>query len=112
MDGPDPGVSRQRRPLRLPGSHADGVIKHADDPDHPWHESLTHVADQLGERHDFILKPGEAAVWDRLLVHGSGPNESDDDRRGMVIVFADGAVEGFNARDVMTLEEIRSLADA
>lgn len=93
-----------------PGSHADGVIEHAEDPDHPWHETLTHVEDQLGERHDFILKPGESAVWDRMFVHGSGPNQSADDRRGMVIVFADGAAEDFNPRDVMTLAEIRSLA--
>ncbi len=50
-------------------------------------------------------------VWDRMFVHGSGPNTSVEDRRGMVIVFADGAAEDFRARDVMTLEDIRALAD-
>lgn len=95
-----------------PGSHAGGVVQHAEDPDHPWHESLAHIVDQFGDRHEFVLRPGESAVWDRMFVHGSGPNESADDRRGMVIVFADSAAEGFRARDVMTLDELRSLADA
>lgn len=93
-----------------PGSHANGLIAHADDPDHPWHASVTHAVDQLGERHEFKLQPGEAVIWDRRFVHGSGPNRSTSDRRGMVIVFADSARDDFTARDVMTLDQLRALA--
>jgi hypothetical protein len=93
-----------------PRSHAGGVLEHAEDPNHPWHPSLAHVAAELGERHEFKLRPGEAVAWDRMFVHGSGPNECPDDRRGMVIVFADGAAPGFRSRDVLTLADLRDLA--
>lgn len=68
-----------------PGSHAGGVIPHAPDPAHPWHDALTHVANRLGRRHDFRLQPGDAAVWDRAFVYASEANTADNDRRGMVV---------------------------
>ncbi|EST38948.1 hypothetical protein N566_04745 [Streptomycetaceae bacterium MP113-05] len=92
-----------------PGSHT-GRLEHADDPDHPWHESVSPLVGELGERHQFVLAPGEAVVWDRRFVHASGPNTSDADRRGMVVVFADGGAEGFRARDVTGLDALRELA--
>src|SRR5690606_5567547 len=93
-----------------PRSHAGGVIEHAPDAEHPWHDTLTHVSDTLGERHEFHLAPGDSVMWDRLFVHASGPNTSSEDRRGMVVVFADAGAPGFHARDVLGLEELRSMA--
>jgi len=95
-----------------PGSHVNGTLTHADDPNHPWHKTLTHVADGLAEPHQFLLEPGEAVIWDRFFAHGSAANISEDDRRGMVVVFADGSVDGFKATDAMTLGELRSLGHA
>ncbi|MEU6990530.1 phytanoyl-CoA dioxygenase family protein [Streptomyces sp. NPDC046465] len=95
-----------------PGSHVHGVIEHRDDPDHPWHETLSYKVPELAPRHDFLLKPGESAMWESTFVHGSEPNTSDEDRRGMVVVFADSSAANFNERDVMTLEQIRTLAAA
>ncbi|MGW2842922.1 phytanoyl-CoA dioxygenase family protein [Streptomyces sp. NPDC001493] len=96
----------------FPGSHVHGVIEHRDDPEHPWHETLSYKVPELGKRHDFVLKPGDAAMWEATFVHGSEPNTSDEDRRGMVVVFADSAAANFQERDVMTLEQIRSFAGA
>ncbi|MDQ2958607.1 MAG: phytanoyl-CoA dioxygenase family protein [Actinomycetota bacterium] len=94
-----------------PGSHAGGLIEHRDRPDHPWHASLSQVEDDLGEPKQFVLEPGQALMWDRYFAHGSAPNTSREDRRGMVMVFADGSGPDFQARDAMSLAELRSLAE-
>lgn len=90
-----------------PSSHAQGVIPHKEDSDHPWHESLSYASDSLGEAHQFDLSPGEAVMWDRCFVHGSGGNSSSSDRRGMVIVLADGSGEEFSATDAMPITQLR-----
>jgi len=90
-----------------PGSHSAGSLPHAEDGEHPWHDTLTHRAADLQPAHQFRLSPGDAVMWDRNLAHGSGPNASDSDRSGMVVVFADGSVEGFDPVDAMGLDELR-----
>lgn len=94
-----------------PASHH-VMLAHSDDPDHPWHPTLAAVADTLRDPHDFILSPGDVVVWDRLFAHSSAANDSDRDRRGMVVVFADGGAEGFDPIDCMSLDEIRRHAKA
>jgi ectoine hydroxylase-related dioxygenase (phytanoyl-CoA dioxygenase family) len=85
-------------------------LDHADDPDHPWHASVAHLTGTLEPAQQFVLKPGEVVMWDRWLVHGSGRNTSPADRRGMVVVFADGSADNFQARDVIRLADLRALA--
>lgn len=94
-----------------PASHQ-VVLPHSDDPDHPWHPTLAAVAGTLRDPHEFVLNPGEVVMWDRLFAHSSAANDSDRDRRGMVVVFADGGAEGFDPIDSMSLDEIRRHARA
>lgn len=89
-----------------PTSHL-SLLPHSEDPDHPWHPTLAAIADTLPPQHNFVLKPGDAVMWDRLFAHSSGANVSDRDRRGMVVVFANGGAEGFDPTDAMSLDEIR-----
>ena len=105
-------VSRNGGLYGFPGSHAGGVIPHQDDPAHPWHETLNHTIARLGAAHQFELAPGEAVMWDRCFVHGSEANVSDKDRRGMVLVFADGSANDFDAIDAMPLQQIHALGGA
>lgn len=72
-----------------PGSHARGGVQHVDLPDHPWHPGVVWRAEGLAEPVPYELDPGDALVWDRYFVHGSGPNQSSDPRWGMVMVFVD-----------------------
>lgn len=85
-------------------------LAHTEDPQHPWHPTLHEVEDQLAPEHRFVLEPGDAVMWDRRFAHSSGANHSDDDRRGMVVVFADGSDPVFDATDAMSIAEIRSHA--
>ncbi len=94
-----------------PSSHH-AILPHSNDPEHPWHPTLAAVADALRAPHDFILNPGDVVMWDRLFAHSSAANYSDRDRRGMVVVFADGGAEGFDPIDRMSLNEIRRHAQA
>jgi len=92
-----------------PGSHRDGTLPHAEDPGHLWHHTLRHRAEELAEPYQFHLAPGDAVIWDRHFAHGSAANTSGEDRQGMVVVFANGAADGFDTTDGMTLDEIRAL---
>lgn len=94
-----------------PASHLE-QIPHSDDPEHPWHPTLAAVEDTLGPPHNFILEPGDAVIWDRLFAHSSGANVSQVDRRGMVVVFADGGDGSFDPVDAISLDEIRKHAGA
>jgi len=49
------------------------------------------------------MSAGDIIIWHRYLVHGSGPNLSNQDRIGMVIVFADTSRPDFKAKDVYKL---------
>lgn len=72
-----------------PGSHARGAVRHVELPDHPWHPGVLWEAEGLAEPVPYELEPGDALVWDRYFVHGSGPNRSAQPRWGMVMVFVD-----------------------
>lgn len=85
-----------------PKSHSGGLIPHRDDPGHPRHESLDPAEHGLEPVH-LRLRPGDAVAWARYTVHGSGENRSLDARKGMVIVFADAAAPGFEAKEFYRL---------
>ena len=72
----------------FPGSHTGGEIEHAESEDHPWHPVIDVERAGLGQPRDLSVGAGDAVAWHRYFVHGSGPNRSDSDRRGMVMVFA------------------------
>lgn len=82
-----------------PGSHSRGNIPHRDHRNYEWHASVDPVEEALGQAEPLELGAGSAAIWHRYFVHGSGPNRSGQDRRGMVLVFADASLPGFSARD-------------
>jgi ectoine hydroxylase-related dioxygenase (phytanoyl-CoA dioxygenase family) len=92
-----------------PGSHVAGLIEHQEDPRYVWHPSLDLERDNLGEPVHFELDAGDAVMWDRYFVHGSAANTSADDRRGMVVVFADGGDPRFDARDAFPVQKLEPL---
>lgn len=92
-----------------PGSQMRGLIPHRDDPRYVWHPSLDLEHDALGKPVQFELKAGDAVMWDRYFVHGSGSNDSPRDRRGMVVVLADGGHPRFSARDSFRVRELEEL---
>ena len=72
----------------IPGSHTWGVLKHeeSDDP-----KSILARGQYISERFDeskavdFALEPGEMAIFDNSLIHGSGTNFGPD-RRFLLLV--------------------------
>ncbi|MFD7919953.1 phytanoyl-CoA dioxygenase family protein [Streptomyces sp. NPDC059740] len=95
-----------------PASHARGLVPHRDRPHYRWHPSLDAAEDGLRAPVQFVLRPGDAVMWDRYFAHGSAANTSPDDRRGMVVVFADSGAPGFRARDSFPLADIAALGGA
>jgi len=74
----------------IPGTHRGPILNHAD----------TENADSILTRGQYItdpidtdsavdlaLRPGEAALFDHGIVHGSGPNISGDRRIGMILGY-------------------------
>jgi hypothetical protein len=92
-----------------PGSHSGGLIPHRDRPHYRWHASLDVAEDGLRQPVQFELRPGDAVMWDRYFAHGSAANTSPDDRRGMVVVFADGSDPRFRAKDSFAVDDIAAL---
>jgi hypothetical protein len=72
--------------LLCPGSHRAGLRPHGPDPGHPWHDVVVPEREGLTPL-PVTAGPGDVVVWDRYLVHGSGPNVSGRSRRAMVLVF-------------------------
>ncbi|MFI9645079.1 phytanoyl-CoA dioxygenase family protein [Streptomyces sp. NPDC052040] len=95
-----------------PESHADGHVPHRDRPHYRWHASLDAAEDGLREPVQFELAPGDAVMWDRYFAHGSAANTSPDDRRGMVVVFADASDPEFRAKDSFPLSDLADLGTA
>lgn len=93
-----------------PASHTGGAVPHRNCPHYPWHASLDASEDGLREPVQFRLSPGDAVMWDRYFAHGSAPNSSAEDRRGMVVVFADASAPGFQATDSFPLARLTDLA--
>lgn len=94
-----------------PASHAAGEIPHRDRSSYPWHPSLDVEEDGLPQPIQFVLEPGDALLWDRYFVHGSGPNTSDEDRVGMVVVFAKAADPAVAAKDRFAVGDLRQYGD-
>lgn len=92
-----------------PGSHSWGTIEHRDRSEYRWHLSLDAIEDHLPEPFQFDLTPGDAVIWDRNFAHGSSANTSLQDRRGMVVAFADASASGFGARDYFGLADLLAL---
>lgn len=75
--------------IGCPGSHLRGAIAHTDIPGHPWHGGIDWRSEALTEPVPYELEAGDALIWDRYFVHGSGSNHSTEPRWGMVMVFVD-----------------------
>lgn len=71
------------------GSHLEGLLTHEQAPDLDHLEVKKEILDKY-PRKEIPLKPGNAVVWDRFLIHGSNVNQSSKPRRGVVVVFAPG----------------------
>lgn len=82
-----------------PGSHRRGSIAHVEIPDHPWHPGIDWRAEGLAEPVPYELDPGDALIWHRDFVHGSGPNLSAQPRWGVVMVFVDRTRPDLRATD-------------
>jgi hypothetical protein len=95
-----------------PASHAGGHVPHRDRPHYTWHPSLDVAEDGLDEPVQFVLQPGDGVMWDRYFAHGSAANTSPNDRRGMVVVFADASSPDFQAKDSFPLTELLALGTA
>lgn len=83
--------SREAGCLRaIPGTHRGPVLNHADSTSAD--SILTRgqfITDPLAEDSavDLVLKPGEVALFDHGIVHGSGPNTSGARRIGMILGY-------------------------
>jgi hypothetical protein len=84
------------------GSHREGLIVHAEDAGDRWHPTVDGRLPTLDGREPEAvpMAAGDVLVWHRHLLHGSGPNRSEHDRVGMVLVFADAGRPDFQAKDV------------
>jgi chlorinating enzyme len=89
-----------------PGSHLSNQLEHRD----TFHkdnlltrgqEIAVEVPD--GQGVDVVLKAGEMSLHHVLLVHGSGPNASDDRRIGLAIRYIPPHVRQLKVRDSATL---------
>jgi non-heme Fe2+,alpha-ketoglutarate-dependent halogenase len=83
--------SREAGCLRaIPGTHRGPILNHQDSASAD--SILTRgqfITDPLDEDSavDLALKPGEVALFDHGIVHGSGPNTSSDRRIGMILGY-------------------------
>jgi hypothetical protein len=87
----------------FPGSHLFGLIPHVKESTHPWHPVVSTEKINLGRPMQIQMSAGDVIIWHRYLIHGSGPNLSNQDRLGMVLVFADASRPNFEAKDVYKL---------
>jgi ectoine hydroxylase-related dioxygenase (phytanoyl-CoA dioxygenase family) len=86
-----------------PGSHLHGLLPHTPDPTHPSHptiaeETLTKLG--LNSATEVPMAAGDVIVWHRYMVHASGPNRTNQDRIGTVLVFADAGQKDFRSKDL------------
>jgi ectoine hydroxylase-related dioxygenase (phytanoyl-CoA dioxygenase family) len=87
-----------------PGSHQYGLLPHEDVDGFPAPVIPLASCEAFPPRL-VPTEPGDAVVWDRHMIHGSGPNHSGQRRRAMALVFADTANPGFHADDLLLLED-------
>ncbi len=89
-----------------PGTHKLDQIPHRDTFDE--HNMLTRgqiVAHEVDEEAavDVVLQPGEASLHHVRLIHGSGPNDSDDRRIGFAVRYIPTHVRNVVGRDYAAL---------
>lgn len=84
-------------------SHLYGLLPHIKDMTYPWHPVVSKEGTNLREPIQIQMSAGDIVLWHRYLVHGSGPNLSEQDRLGMVVVFADASKPNFKSKDLFEL---------
>lgn len=72
--------------IGYPRSHKLGLVPHLGPAD--WHPTIDVTTLSLSQPVCIEMEPGDVAWWHRYFIHGSGPNRSTKDRRGMGLVFA------------------------
>ncbi len=93
------------------GSHALGLLPHGDMGPTAWHDSVDVSGAKL-EARPVPLRSGDAVVWHRYMLHASAANRSPENRRGVVMVFADASHRPFDAHDRFPLSLIDSVRGA
>ncbi len=79
--GPDNGGL-----LMATGSHVNGLIRHTESGDHPWHPVVD--VDAVGLAIDSVsAEPGDVVIHSPFIVHGSGLNSSSGSRQATVFTF-------------------------
>ena len=73
--------------IGCPKSHTHGAVLHREIPNYPWHRGIDWRIEGLSQPIYYELEPGDALIWHRYFVHGSGPNLSPVPRWGIVMVF-------------------------
>jgi 2-oxoglutarate-dependent dioxygenase len=72
----------------VPGSHKNGTLaSKAMFVDEDGNESHRTVVEAPAHYVDIELNPGDAVLFNRLTVHGSGPNKTDEPRVGYAVQF-------------------------
>lgn len=67
-----------------PGSHKSGTLDAKQSPDKDEHQTITYeVEEYLPAR----IRAGDCVVFDRLMVHGSGKNNTNEDRVAFALQF-------------------------
>lgn len=72
----------------IPGSHLGGLLNHADSEDpHSILARGQSITDPIDEAQavPMVLRPGEVGFFDYRIVHGSGPNLTDDTRLMLLV---------------------------
>lgn len=81
-----------------PKSHEGGVFVHDVEFDKGKHKGCS--TEGLGLPVHCEISAGSLLIWDRFLVHSSDANRSNEDRPGVVFVFADSNNSRFFSKDV------------
>lgn len=90
----------------FPRSHHLGLLPHIKTPEYPWHPVVDVNRLESKIPYDVSMPAGDVLVWHRYMVHGSGPNRSNQDRFGMVLVCADASQIGFETKDVYRISKV------
>jgi 2-oxoglutarate-dependent dioxygenase len=67
-----------------PGSHKSGTLDAQQSPDNDEHQTITY---KIEEYLPIRIRAGDCVVFDRLMVHGSGKNQTDQDRVAFALQY-------------------------
>lgn len=70
----------------VPGSHRQGLIEHIQVPSNSFSTALPGDLDAY-DAELVEMAPGDAVFFGSLVIHGSGPNQTDRDRRANTMAF-------------------------